>query len=78
MSKKYTNIFHCKTLKHLPKLGFLFENIPSGNPALEKHTTPVRRFQRTKHWPSLTHLGGTPSKPILQAESSAAAETLSL
>jgi hypothetical protein len=30
---KFTNIFHCKTLQNLPKLGFLFENIPSGSPA---------------------------------------------
>jgi hypothetical protein len=29
---KYTNIFHCKTLQNLPKLRFLFENKPSGNP----------------------------------------------
>jgi hypothetical protein len=30
---KYTKIFHSKTLQNLPKLGFLFENKPSGNPA---------------------------------------------
>jgi hypothetical protein len=28
----FSNIFHCKTLQNLPKLGFLFENIPCGNP----------------------------------------------
>jgi hypothetical protein len=32
MGIKYTNIFHLKILQNLPKLGFLFENIPSGNP----------------------------------------------
>jgi hypothetical protein len=32
MSIKYTNIFHCKTLKNYPNLDFWFENIPSGNP----------------------------------------------
>jgi hypothetical protein len=31
MAIKYTKIFHCKTLQNLPKLGFLFENTPSGN-----------------------------------------------
>jgi hypothetical protein len=31
----YTNIFHCKTLQNLPKFGFWFENIPSGNPGQE-------------------------------------------
>jgi hypothetical protein len=29
----YTKIFHWNTLQNLPKLGFGFENIPSGNPA---------------------------------------------
>jgi hypothetical protein len=28
---KYTNLFQFKALQKLPKLGFLFENIPSGN-----------------------------------------------
>jgi hypothetical protein len=32
MSIEYTNTFHCKTLQNLPKVGFLFEKIPSGNP----------------------------------------------
>jgi hypothetical protein len=32
---KYTNNFHCKTLQNLPKLGFGFENKPTGNPARE-------------------------------------------
>jgi hypothetical protein len=32
---KYTNIFHCKSLKKLPKSGFWVENMPSGNPALQ-------------------------------------------
>jgi hypothetical protein len=32
ISIKYTNIGHCKALKNLPKLGFLLENLPSGNP----------------------------------------------
>jgi hypothetical protein len=30
----YTNIFHFKSFKNLPKLGFLVENTPSGNPIL--------------------------------------------
>jgi hypothetical protein len=30
MAKKYFNIFHCKTLQNLPRLGFWFENVPSG------------------------------------------------
>jgi hypothetical protein len=30
---KYTKIFHSKALQNLPKLGFLVENKPSGNPA---------------------------------------------
>jgi hypothetical protein len=32
----HTNIFHCKTLQNLPKLGFSFENMPSGNPAVTR------------------------------------------
>jgi hypothetical protein len=32
MDIKYTNIFLCKILQNVPKFGFLFENIPSGNP----------------------------------------------
>jgi hypothetical protein len=36
MDIKYTNIFHLKALQNLPKYGiFGFENVPSGNPALE-------------------------------------------
>jgi hypothetical protein len=31
MAIKYTKIFYCTTL---PNLDFLFENIPSGNPAM--------------------------------------------
>jgi hypothetical protein len=33
MAIKYINIFHSKALQNLPKLGFWFENKPSGNPA---------------------------------------------
>jgi hypothetical protein len=33
MAIKYFHIFQSKALKNLPKLGFLFENKPSGNPA---------------------------------------------
>jgi hypothetical protein len=29
---KYTNFSHCKTLQNLHKLGFWFENLPSGIP----------------------------------------------
>jgi hypothetical protein len=32
MDRKYTNIFLSKALQNLPKLGFWFENKPSGNP----------------------------------------------
>jgi hypothetical protein len=32
MIKKYSNIFHSKAHQNLPKLGFWFENKPSGNP----------------------------------------------
>jgi hypothetical protein len=32
MPLNYTDIFHCKTLQNLPKLGFWYENIRSGNP----------------------------------------------
>jgi hypothetical protein len=31
MALKFTNIFHCKIIRNLPKLYFWFENIPSGN-----------------------------------------------
>jgi hypothetical protein len=44
MAIKFTNIFHCKTLQNLPKMGLWIENIPSGNPALEAsdfHGIPV-------------------------------------
>jgi hypothetical protein len=34
MAIKYINIFHPKALRNLPKLVFLFENKPSGNPAM--------------------------------------------
>jgi hypothetical protein len=32
MAIEYTKIFHCKTLKNLPKFGFLVSKLPSGNP----------------------------------------------
>jgi hypothetical protein len=35
MNIQYANIFHRKTLQNLPKLGFLFENKPSGDPGAE-------------------------------------------
>jgi hypothetical protein len=35
---KYTNIFHSKALRNLPKFGLWFENTPSGNPAEEYYT----------------------------------------
>jgi hypothetical protein len=38
---KYTNIFHCKTLQNLPKVGFLFENKSSGNPERNNTRTYV-------------------------------------
>jgi hypothetical protein len=37
-----TNIFHCKTFRNLPKLGFLFEKIPSGNTDLHGQMGQVR------------------------------------
>jgi hypothetical protein len=41
MSTKFTNIFHSKALQTIPKFGFWYENIPSGNPDadLERYTT---------------------------------------
>jgi hypothetical protein len=36
MAIKYTSIFHCNTLQNLPKLGFSSENIPSGNPDVQR------------------------------------------
>jgi hypothetical protein len=33
MAAKYTNIFYCKSLPNLAKLGFWYENMSSGNPA---------------------------------------------
>jgi hypothetical protein len=36
MALKYTNILHCKNLQNLSKSEFLFENMPSGNPASQK------------------------------------------
>jgi hypothetical protein len=35
MVKDYTNLFYSKALQNLPNLGFLIENIPSGNPVPE-------------------------------------------
>jgi hypothetical protein len=48
MALKYTNIFHCKALQNLPKLGFLFENMPSGNPGGDRK----KHFFRRNNWPS--------------------------
>jgi hypothetical protein len=31
----YTKIFHCNSLQNLAKVGFWFENMPSGNPAYD-------------------------------------------
>jgi hypothetical protein len=47
MAIKYTNIYHCKTLQNLPKLGFWFEKKPSGNPADERAIDrfPPRNFK---------------------------------
>jgi hypothetical protein len=36
MTINYTTFFYCKTLQNLPKLGFLFEDMPSGNPGWEQ------------------------------------------
>jgi hypothetical protein len=38
MAIKLTNNFHRKPLQNLPKLGFLFEKITSGNPAATEET----------------------------------------
>jgi hypothetical protein len=48
MAIKYSNIVHCncKTLQNLPKLGYVNENMPSGNPALDlqsKHRCQCRK-----------------------------------
>jgi hypothetical protein len=45
MAIKCNNIFHCKTL---PILDFLFENIPSGNPASWLYLISAKTFQRTR------------------------------
>jgi hypothetical protein len=45
MVLKYDKIFHCKILQNVPKLGFLFENRPSGNPGLRR-----RRRRRKDTW----------------------------
>jgi hypothetical protein len=36
MAVKYTKIFHPQAFQNLSKLGFWFENIPSGNRAVEE------------------------------------------
>jgi hypothetical protein len=42
MAIKYSNIFYCKTLQNLPKIGIvLFENIPSGNPGFKTSWTKL-------------------------------------
>jgi hypothetical protein len=46
-SVKYTNVFHCKTLQNIPKLGFLFENKPSGNPGCDKASKKAENFAAT-------------------------------
>jgi hypothetical protein len=39
MAIKYISIFQSKTLQNLPKLGFWFENKPSGNPGADQTRT---------------------------------------
>jgi hypothetical protein len=39
MAIEYTKLFRFKALQNLPKLGFWFENIPSGNPDLQPFLT---------------------------------------
>jgi hypothetical protein len=49
---KYTNIFHCKTPKIYPNWVFWFENMPSGNPALQLRQIASNRsseFKRLKN-----------------------------
>jgi hypothetical protein len=48
MSIKYANTFHCKALQKLPKFGFLFENIPSGNPGVTHANALARPEVRLK------------------------------
>jgi hypothetical protein len=42
MAIKYINIVQSKDLQNLPKLGFLFENKPSGNPGANKEVNFFR------------------------------------
>jgi hypothetical protein len=42
MAIKYINIFQFKALQNLPKLGFLDENKPSGNPDSIPDIDPTR------------------------------------
>jgi hypothetical protein len=43
---KYVKIFHSKTLQNLPKLGFWFENKPSGNPGVSYNASAAKKLQR--------------------------------
>jgi hypothetical protein len=45
MALKYLNMFQSKALQNLPKLEFLFENKPSGNPAANCHTHFQQRYK---------------------------------
>jgi hypothetical protein len=49
---KYFNIYRSKALQNLPKLVFLFENKPSGNPG---HVSLVflEKLEWRNYWPGL-------------------------
>jgi hypothetical protein len=44
MTVKYTKNFHFKALENLPKLPFLFEKIPSGNPGPDPNSCFFQGF----------------------------------
>jgi hypothetical protein len=41
---KYSKIVHCKSLQNLSKLGFWFENKPSGNPGVHAYINSIEGF----------------------------------
>jgi hypothetical protein len=55
MVARYTKIFHCETLQNLPKLGFWFENKPSGNPdqKIPEPKLGILKYFLPKKWQKL-------------------------
>jgi hypothetical protein len=50
MTIKCTNIFHCKTLQNLPKLGFWFQNMPSSIPSRSKQQSLLSKNELGSMW----------------------------